>query len=35
VNRRTGVAGYVLAGVALAALSAVAWVVSPTPFSGR
>jgi len=33
VNRRTGVAGYVLAGVALAALSAVAWVVSPTPFS--
>jgi len=29
VNRRTGVAGYVLAGVALAALSAVAWVVSP------
>jgi uncharacterized membrane protein YdjX (TVP38/TMEM64 family) len=29
VNRRTGLVGYALAGVALAAVAAVAWVVSP------
>ena len=29
MNRRTGAAGYVLAGVLLAALAAVAWAVSP------
>lgn len=34
VNRRTGVVGYVLAGVALAALAAVAWVVSPEAVLG-
>jgi len=34
VNRRTGLAGYVLAGVAVAAFAALAWVVSPDAVLG-
>jgi len=34
VNRRTGIVGYALAGVALAAFAAAAWVVSPDAVLG-
>lgn len=35
MNRRTGILGYVLAGVTLAALAALAWAVSPDAVLGR
>ncbi|WP_050033838.1 TVP38/TMEM64 family protein [Halorubrum halophilum] len=34
MNRRTGVVGYVLAGVAVAAFAALAWVISPDAVLG-
>ncbi|WP_144923563.1 TVP38/TMEM64 family protein [Halorubrum salsamenti] len=34
MNRRTGIVGYALAGVALAAFAALAWVVSPDAVLG-
>lgn len=35
MNRRTGIVGYALAGVTLAALAALAWAVSPDAVLGR